>query len=214
MIFRCLSFLLALSLFSCGSSNDGNMPPITVDITNVENRYGDLPDNYIVDAYIISGTLVNLKSHQFGTVPFNEERMAFELKTPPRSMLRSVNEEFSTDGVTVSDTKARWSGEVLFHVYSGESPHLSLISGYLRYCTNSWDDDAFWTTENAFIYYCYVDRDVTISGSLVSGLMEFDLKFSKGWNRYAFYKFREDGEGSEMKIKYSSVLPSGVRWRL
>lgn len=197
----CLTVMTA-----CDDKDDENID-FTLVITDVQDPlgYASGDGDHEVGVVLVKGSMDNPKILELAVMPYNAEKMTVPLKRVPDGWLISINESFGSDFNEISNRKARWSGHLrIYHILNG---YLPVFGGnLLLYATQEGYD-------GVHVYYCYVDRDVTIKG-VYSGegfSLSYDLGFVRGWNAYA-YAYKHNDETNEMV--YTSALPSGARWRL
>ena len=159
--------LIALAVFtlintaSTASSDPflGATPTISGTITSMSKKGASLPVFTHIDdseeEQAISGC-----TSAFSTA---NKTVRFTLKTPPAAWLEPIT---AKEGITVTPRDAKGFS---FDEFSAEE------GGRLRYMKDLLHTASFW----------YVDRDVTMSGTLTkkgAGSVKFDLKLKRGWN--------------------------------
>ena len=179
--------LLLVAAVSGGCDRDKGDGMYKITISDIE---GDVSG--------VTAVRVNFDLVRSYTYPFDASGMSF--KFPAEVTVAQLTPMSNFFGDLVSDPEAMWGG-LYFHAYCGDTP-----VGYLQ---EEVSDDEY----RSIVQYSYVDRDVTITGSVREKERgcDVDLKLRKGWNRHVVRIPQSSGR-PRIDI-YTSRIPKGMEWK-
>ncbi|MCD7935595.1 MAG: hypothetical protein LUG98_01910 [Tannerellaceae bacterium] len=134
-------------------------------------------------------------------LPFNTERMSFELPgNPPASLLRTIEKDFPP-GFHISDRTAQTISFVTIGWCWRDAYKIQARLAYAKRV-----DDVYYIAD-----YIYCDKEVNITGSGQDWWghpLTYDLELKKGWNMVVE---RREHAGIQ-SATISNLLPEGMGW--